>query len=293
MSLTLATLLAAGAAVPAPLPACSWDRPGHEPFMGDVVAAVDRYADIPAPTRARLKSRMASRSYDEIVSIRRDAIVGKGRYQSDIREMHFGNGQVCATVSRAQWNADHAERGLVYCEDGHCILVPTVCRNVSRITRDSPPAEAAAAAPAAEGAGGGGGPGGRGGGAPPVAVALAPLGGEAAAPQSFVSALEPPAGTSAHTGTTPGWTGGGEAAAVGPVAVGWALGGYQSPLGLGRPATQAPTDPGTGGGLPGGGLPIGPPGVLPLLPSLPVPEPGTWLLMLGGLAALVWRARRR
>jgi len=27
------------------------------------------------------------------------------------------------------------ERGLVYCDSGQCILVPTVCRNVSRITR--------------------------------------------------------------------------------------------------------------------------------------------------------------
>lgn len=83
---------------------------------------------------------------------------------------------------------------------------------------------------------------------------------------------------------------------MGPVAVGWALGGYQSPLAMGRPATQAPTDPGTGGGTPGGAPPVAPPGVLPPLPplpNLPVPEPGTWLLMLGGLAAVVWRARRR
>ncbi len=27
------------------------------------------------------------------------------------------------------------ERGLVYCDSGQCILVPTICRNVSRISR--------------------------------------------------------------------------------------------------------------------------------------------------------------
>jgi hypothetical protein len=38
-------------------------------------------------------------------------------------------------VTRARWTDRMHERGLVYCEQGHCILVPTVCRNVSRIDR--------------------------------------------------------------------------------------------------------------------------------------------------------------
>jgi len=310
MSLTLATLLAASAAAPASLPACSWDRPGHNPFTGDVVAAVDHYPDIPAPTRAKLKSRMASRSYDEIVSIRRDAIVGQGRYQPDIRGMHFGNGQVCGTVSRAKWQTGAEERGLVYCEDGHCILVPTVCRNVSRITRESPAVAGTAGAAPAGGAGGTGGadsPGGTGepGGVPPATAAQAPIGGEAAAPQSFVGGLNPPAETSS---SNPWWAGGGNAAAVGPVAFGWAFGGGgQSPLGAGRSATPdfpSPTGSDSGGGTPGGGGPEvglqggGLPGGLPPAPpipapSVPVPEPGTWLMLVGGLATLVWRVRRR
>ena len=57
--------------------ACSWNRPGVDPFMGDVVAAVDRYRDIPADVRARLKTRMAKRQYDDLVSIRRDSIDGR------------------------------------------------------------------------------------------------------------------------------------------------------------------------------------------------------------------------
>ena len=34
--------------------ACSWDSPGHNPFMGDVVAAIDRYSDIPTLVRIKL-----------------------------------------------------------------------------------------------------------------------------------------------------------------------------------------------------------------------------------------------
>lgn len=135
-------LAASGAASGAVLPHCSWDKPGVNPFMGDVVAAVDRYTDIPAPTRAKLKERMKKRDYDELVSIQRDGIKGNAQYGSEIRDMHFGVNNVCKTVSRAKWSAKLEERGLVYCEDGQCILVPTVCRNVSRI--DRMPARAAA-----------------------------------------------------------------------------------------------------------------------------------------------------
>ena len=103
--------------------------------------------DIPAPVRAKLKARMAQRDYDEIVSIQRDGIKGsKAIYGSTISDMHFGANNVCKTVSRAKWTQKYEERGLVYCEDGQCILVPTVCRNVSRIQRMTPRASAPAAA---------------------------------------------------------------------------------------------------------------------------------------------------
>ena len=147
MSVLLATALLAA---PATLPSCSWDRPGVNPFVGDVVAAVDRYADIPADVRGKLKARMAKRQYDEIATITRDGISGKARYEAAIRDMHFGAGQVCNTVTRSRWSSSHQERGLVYCESGHCIIVPTVCRNVSRITRLQTQAEAVESVPAAE-----------------------------------------------------------------------------------------------------------------------------------------------
>lgn len=132
---TMSAVLAATLAASMTLPTCSWDRPGANPFMGDVVAAVDRYTDIPEPVRAKLKARMEARQYDEIAAIRRDSVTGKRKYASEIRDMHFGQGTVCRTVTRAKWADDTVERGLVYCESGHCIIVPTVCRNVSRIKR--------------------------------------------------------------------------------------------------------------------------------------------------------------
>lgn len=139
----LATLLLAGATSASgagvTLPQCSWDRPGANPFMGDVVAAVDRYTDIPVATRDKLKARMKNRQYEDVAVIERDAIRGKAEYEPEIRDMHFGPGSICRTVTRVKWKPTTQERGLVYCEDGQCILVPTVCRNVSRIKRREAP----------------------------------------------------------------------------------------------------------------------------------------------------------
>ena len=197
MSLVLAAALTASAA----LPSCSWDRPGRNPFVGELVRAVDRYQDIPSQVRARLKQRIGARRYDEIVVIRRDAILGRASYAPGIRDMHFGEGQVCGTVTRAKWTASDEQLGLVYCESGHCVMVPTVCRNLSRIHRlDERTAAAAqeeadvdqkkiAAAPTdgnGAGAGAGAGPGGG------AAVAGAP--GEGAVPPSSGElAFDPPA----------------------------------------------------------------------------------------------------
>ena len=269
MSLLAALALAASGAT---LPACSWDRPGVNPFMGDVVAAVDRYQDIPADTRAKLKARMAKRDYDEIVSIKRDGISGKGQYGGDIRDMYFGNGSICKTVTRAKWTDTMEERGLVYCEDGQCILVPTVCRNVSRIRRvAAPPAMVAAATPPASAANEG---------APPeTELDMDPTGagpgGES--PTSFAAMSAPPSLDSGLP-STPGSLLPGTASAAGA-----------------SPVLSAP------------GVPILPPGspvtIPPGVPSLPgnpttpitpaVPEPGTWLMMLGGVAALAVMTRRR
>lgn len=128
-ALTLAALLATQAQA-----ACLWTDPGANRFTGDPVAAVQSYADIPPQARAELADAVGHRAYSEVVEIRRDSI-GGGRY-SHMRAMHWGAGQQClGDVDRSAWPADRIERGLVYCVRGHCVIVPTVCGNVARVSQ--------------------------------------------------------------------------------------------------------------------------------------------------------------
>ncbi|HEV8313068.1 MAG TPA: MHFG family PEP-CTERM protein [Burkholderiaceae bacterium] len=258
------------------LPSCSWDRPGHDPFTGDVVAALDRYTDIPRDVRERLQQRMARRQYDDLVSIRRDSIEGRHRYDARIRDMHFGERRVCGEVSRAAWSAQVQERGLVYCDSGQCILVPTVCRNVSRIARRP---EGASGVRSAE---------------DESAGAATPL------------AFDPPAaGTPEVAGDGPSFdegvhgTPGSAPMAAGPGSASLALAPTASDGGGGRsfetgwaPSGGAvPQGPAKHGETPLPSFPTQPP-IEPLpTPTTPVPEPSSWALLAGGLAALLVRQR--
>jgi hypothetical protein len=280
---------------------CSWDRPGRNAFSGDVVAAVDRYSDIPTPVRARLKERMQAREYDDMVDIRRDSIKGKFEYASTIRDMHFGKDRVCRQVTRSKWTAKTHERGMVYCESEHCILVPTVCRNVSRIDRKpalvagavlEPPPSLPPAAPlpgdgreAAAGAAAPTTPG------EPVTSSFSEAVAGAAVPlftpagDSALGAGTPPADlTTAPTGGTgddfnPGGTD------FPPILF--------VPGGGGGGPVLTPGGGGDGGGGDGGGGGGGAvdPGTPP--PVTPVPEPATWASLLVGLALLAWVVRRQ
>ncbi|WP_332860944.1 MHFG family PEP-CTERM protein [Janthinobacterium svalbardensis] len=254
---------------------CSWNRPGADPFMGDVVAAVDRYPDIAPQVREALKARMRARQYDEIVVISRDAIRGKGNYDARISDMHFGPGRVCRNVTRSGWSEQMQERGLVYCVQGTCILVPTVCRNVSRITQAAAGPRGAAPGGAAPGA------------APADAAPAAPLAG--------VPVIE-------HSGSAHGgsFTGGLPPAVVAglPVLVSDIV----------RTGSDTLLPSGIGGGSNGGGPPPRGSSVIDslvpsiILPSLPptdlsvlpaVPEPQTWAMLLAGLALLACATLRR
>ena len=264
LGLSSATALAASPKEPARLPQCSWDEPGHNPFMGDVVAAVDRYTDIPVAVRNRLKQRMAKREYDDIASIRRDSIEGRARYDTKIRDMHFGVGRVCSTVSRQAWLPSHQERGLVYCEGSECIIVPTVCRNVSRVKRDPSGVLASRDLLAPEVA--------------PFADALL-FDAPAAGPLQF-----------ANAGPQDGYSG------SGPFQGDPGVSGFPGGPDVNMPAGDPGALPGilagdpragpTGGGrMPDSGPLPGKPGLQYAEISGVVPEPQTWLLVLLGVAA--------
>lgn len=128
---------------------CSWDNPGHNPFTGNVPMAVYAYSEIPRSIADRLSARMARHDFDDVAEITRDRIKGAHEY-TDLRRMHFGKKSVCAgAVSRSKWG-DRVERGLVYCEESHCLIVPTVCNNVSLVTKVPAVQERSAPPPAAE-----------------------------------------------------------------------------------------------------------------------------------------------
>jgi len=120
--------------------ACPWPERGLDVFTGDVPAAVDTYTDIPAPVRSALKAKMASHKYDDIAHITGVGISSKDWTYGPLTMMHFGDGRkICRTVDTSMWSEkDPGERALIYCVEGYCIAVPTVCRNVSRIERIGP-----------------------------------------------------------------------------------------------------------------------------------------------------------
>jgi hypothetical protein len=280
-------LLVAALAVSAPVQdACSWDRPGVNPFMGDVVAAVDRYQDIPPEVRATLKARIAKRQYDEFATIKRDTIVGAYRYEN-LRDMHFGKGTICRTVTRDKWSDTTQERGLVYCEQDHCLIVPTVCRNVSRVTR-VPMQKADAATDGMMG--------------PPegTTFAVASVKGGVDTDTGELSFEAPAAGAkpsfaAVASGSSPVLPGGSDAGLSGGSDGGSGLG--SSFAGIGGLPLLTPAGFSAIPGIPTSAGPSGLPGVPGVpgvgVPVTPVPEPETYALLGLGLGLVAWVARRR
>jgi hypothetical protein len=260
ISLIMATVIATTAGS-----GCSWAHPGANPYRGAPPAALADFS-MPAETRRQLQTLMATQRYTDIVTITRDGIVGQGRY-GDLREMHSGHGQLChGPVDRSAWTAAHEERGLVYCVGETCVIVPTVCNNVSLVTRKPAegPLESGAdeqidISPAA--------------GPPPSPPADVPVAQSPdIAPLDFIPVASAP-------GLVDSLDGGGE----GPV------GGAGSGSGSGS------------GGAAGGVIsccgtaPVGPvaPAAPPVAPTSPVPETPTWALLLAGAALLAAVVRRQ
>jgi hypothetical protein len=211
---------------------CDWSTPGADRYTGTVAAAIAAYG-LPIATQSALIRAWERREFTDTVVIDREAIRGKTGNYGNLRAMHFGSaGRICQTVTRAGWSDSHIETGLVLCADSACIVVPSACSNVARITR-RPDALA--------------GPSGVGDtGAPQVVADDVPI----AIADPFAQAPEAvtPVGPASFYGS-PGW----------PYAPSYVVGGY-----ITHPE-----------------------------PVSSVPEPESWALLLAGLGAIWFVARRR
>jgi hypothetical protein len=128
------TLIMAAAMASTVASGCSWAHPGANPYRGAPAAVLSDFA-MSDHTRRQLRALMTTLRYTDVVTITRDRIAGQHAY-GDLRQMHSGHGEVChGSVDRSAWSDTHEERGLVYCVGETCVVVPTVCNNVSLVTR--------------------------------------------------------------------------------------------------------------------------------------------------------------
>lgn len=244
---------------------CEWRTPGADKYMLPLPDAVDRLdlpGDLPKKLKARLDDPRKAINADDHILVTRDGVEGeKGSYV--LRHMNGGQGGVCwGEVTRKTWTPMHAERALVFCEDGVCLAYFSVCRNIAVATLTTPRRTSltvpggSAADPAPD--------------APPE-MTFAAL----AIPQESPSdpPKEPPA--ESFDSAFGGWPD------VPPVPVGFGI---------------ARVPGGSGGYIPGPVPGVVPPDALPSeLPDTivePVPEPETVALMALGLGLMMWRVSR-
>lgn len=247
--------------VVATIPAvCSWAHPGANPYRGDPVHALADF-EMPVATRQKLRALMAAHHYTDVATITRDDIAGDPGY-TDLREMHSGRGRVChGLVDRSAWAVDRRERGLVYCADDICVIVPTICNNVSLVSRKPDRVAVLDDTP----------------------IDIAPAAGPKPPPADTPASTQPDS-TPLDFFPTPEGDGGLPGAPASPGG-GFNGGGGGFPGGGGGATPCCDTGP-TG--------PIGPgsPATPPITPTSPVPEAPTWSLLIAG-AALIAAVRRR
>lgn len=257
----LATLALCAASICAQARGCDWSNPGADRYTGTPEAALARYSDIPAATRAKLLDNMRRHAYDDQVSIDAKGITGKRRYEPRLWGMHFGQSRICGEVDRSGLRAPQS--ALAYTVDGYTILVPAICGNISRARRieDDEPLDASPRAGIPSSGGGGG------------FIPLAPLAAVPADPA--IGALAPSAPSTEI--------------AFAPPAAGAAPTTFQAgaiPAFSGSPSVIFYP----GFTIPIATAPIGSGGAI--LPS--VPEPASWALMaLGSLMLAAWAKKAK
>lgn len=125
---------------------CSWANPGAAPYRrgpatNTVAAAVARYG-FPLDVQVELVRKERRIEQDAVVTITKQGMYAPNGTATNLRDMHWRNGLCRGTVDISKWAEGHSETALVYCVREHCIAVPIVCGNVSRIDfKPHPPKE--------------------------------------------------------------------------------------------------------------------------------------------------------
>lgn len=114
---------------------CNWTRPGADPYRGPdhkIKQALANY-NFPATVQIELYNKIRKLESSAVMDIGRDTLTATKGTASNLRDMHWGSGLCKGEVLRTQWPEHHVESALIYCAQGHCVAVPTVCGNIARV----------------------------------------------------------------------------------------------------------------------------------------------------------------
>ncbi len=135
MVLTAIALAASLSSSASPVGSCIWQPSHQQPFEGQLAPVLDRFQDMPQALRERLKERINAHRFDEVVSIRRDSIVGQQSYEGQLQGLQAGADNRCTEPNRAQWSDRDEELALSYCEASYCVLVTINGHHLARTKR--------------------------------------------------------------------------------------------------------------------------------------------------------------
>ncbi|SEK22899.1 Serine protease, subtilisin family [Roseateles sp. YR242] len=144
--LLLASTLAPTTLVPTPgalsagMPSCAPAQPRQLRYLGRTEVGLKRYTDLSPAVRDELALKVAREQADDTITMGRDGLKGRYRYEDDIRHALLGRYQLCDRLDLSAWAATQQVTARVYCSGDVCLAVTTEGRMVARIKRRKPDA---------------------------------------------------------------------------------------------------------------------------------------------------------